>query len=78
MIAAMERLKRWLSDTSTSQTALSETLKVSQPTVSAWISGEFSPSIKNLHKLSDVTGLSIDELLDAPKQKPDQHHRPAA
>lgn len=64
----MERLNRWLADTSTTQKALGETLGVKQPTVCDWVNGKTSPSIDNLRELSRVTGISIDELLGAKKQ----------
>jgi transcriptional regulator with XRE-family HTH domain len=78
MIGIMERLKRWLSETSTTQKALGETLGVKQPTVSDWVSGETSPSIDNLRELSRVTGISIDELLDVPKKPKSQQSRHVA
>lgn len=63
----MDRLRRWLADTETSQTGLAELVGVKQPTVWEWINGDSMPSGKNLLRLSDVTGLSIDELLSAPQ-----------
>jgi transcriptional regulator with XRE-family HTH domain len=75
MIQPMERLKRWLADTSTTQKALGEALGVKQPTVSDWVNGATSPSIDNLRELSKVTGLTIDDLLSAPKQN---QHRASA
>jgi transcriptional regulator with XRE-family HTH domain len=63
MIPSMERLKRWLAESNTSQTALAKSLKVSQPTVSDWINGISSPSVGNLRALGEFTGLSLDELL---------------
>lgn len=78
IIGAMERLKRWLADTGTTQSALGEKLKVSQPTVSDWVSGENSPSIGNLRKLSEITGISIDDLLAGSAPKPKNQQRATA
>lgn len=63
MIRRMERLKRWLAESNTSQSALARAIKVSQPTVSDWINGINSPSVGNLRALGEFTGLSLDELL---------------
>lgn len=59
----MERLARYLEDTNTSQTEFAKSVGVSQPTVSEWLSGEKTPTVGNLAKISRVTRLSTDELL---------------
>lgn len=78
MIGTMDRLKRWLRETKTTQKALGEMLSVKQPTVCDWVRGKNSPSIDNLMELSRITGLTTDELLGVQQPKNRSQHRPAA
>ena len=61
-------LTDWLADTETTQAELATRMGVSQPAVSDCINGNTFPSIKNLRRLSKLTGLSIDELLHVPRR----------
>jgi len=63
-ISGVKRLRKYLDDTKTSQKDFARQCGVSQPTVSDWVTGEIMPSIEKLKIMSNVTGLSIDELLD--------------
>jgi transcriptional regulator with XRE-family HTH domain len=45
------------------QGELAKLLGVSQPTVSDWLNGNFTPTAKRLLHISKRTGLSVDELL---------------
>jgi transcriptional regulator with XRE-family HTH domain len=59
----MEALKAWMERTGTSQVDFADRLKVSQPTVSDWLNGHITPSVRNLVRISDVTRISIDKLI---------------
>lgn len=63
ILGKMKRLAEYLEDTETTQAQLAKALDVSQPTVSDWITGEKSPSIDNLRRIAQYTGISADELL---------------
>jgi len=65
----MERLRQYLEERDITQKSLAERMGVTQPAISGWLSGEYSPSIDNLRQLSRITGLSIDDLLDQPAQR---------
>ncbi len=78
MLCTMERLKRWLEESNTTQASLAERMKVSQPTVSDWINGNTSPTTAKLRTLGEITGLSIDELLSLPKNSRHNNHRVSA
>lgn len=60
----MDRLARWLESTDTTQIVLAEKVGVSQPTISDWLNGRTTPTVENLRRLSTITGLSIDEILE--------------
>jgi transcriptional regulator with XRE-family HTH domain len=66
MIRRMEALRTWLSESEKTQAELAKALGVSQPTVSDWLKGKFSPNAKKLKAISEYTGLSVDVLLAAP------------
>ena len=61
----MLRLQEWLTETGTTQAELARAMGVSQPTVSDWVNGNISPSAENLIRLSKLTSVSIDDLLQA-------------
>jgi transcriptional regulator with XRE-family HTH domain len=65
----MDRLKQYLDHHEITQTELAKRVGVSQPTVWGWLSGESLPAASTLKKLATVTGLSVDELLDQPRQQ---------
>lgn len=60
---AMERLKQYLAEADKSQAEFGREMGVSQPTVSDWLSGASFPSVGRLKRMSELTGISIDELL---------------
>lgn len=64
----MERLRTWVEANGLTQQALADRLGVERTTVSQWLSGYYAPSRKALEKMSSLTGLSLDELLDQPKR----------
>lgn len=49
------------------QVELARLMAVSQPTVWAWIHGRKTPTPENLIRLADLTGLTVDALLDRKK-----------
>jgi transcriptional regulator with XRE-family HTH domain len=73
----MDRLRTWLEESGTSQKALAEALGVTQANVSYWLRGQ-TPRRPMLLKLSEHTGLSIDELLSAPSVPPSAPNHVAA
>lgn len=64
-MASMERLKQFLAKQDLTQIEFAEQMGVSQATVSDWLRGATNPSIENLRKMSSITKLSIDKLLEA-------------
>lgn len=61
--AHMDRLREYMQERGLTQYELAKILDVSQPTVSDWLNGNFTPSAKRLLHISKRTGLSVDELL---------------
>lgn len=59
----MDNLKNELRRQGISQKQLAIMMRVSQPTVSDWVSGKIKPSHFNLLKLSELLGVSVDYLL---------------
>lgn len=79
MIRGMEALRIWLSESSKTQAELAKALGVSQPTVSDWLKGKFSPNAKKLRAISEYTGLSVDVLLaSVPASNTVEQHSTAA
>jgi transcriptional regulator with XRE-family HTH domain len=66
MLRVMERLRTWLTEADKTQAQFAKEMGVSQPTVSDWLNGRISPTAGKLRKISEHTGLSIDDLLAAP------------
>jgi transcriptional regulator with XRE-family HTH domain len=64
LLAAMKTLRRHMKRNKLSQVSLARELGVSQATVCQWLSGQKNPTLGNLGKLADFTGLTVDELLD--------------
>ena len=62
----MERLGLYLHQTGISQAEFADSVGVKQPTVWEWINGHSKPSVDSLLKISEITELSIDELLKEP------------
>jgi transcriptional regulator with XRE-family HTH domain len=59
----MKSLRKHMKKARLSQSELARRVEVSQPTIWAWLNGRKSPTVDNLVRLSNVTGLSVDELL---------------
>jgi len=57
------KLKEYRIDNNLTQSYLAEKLDVSDKTISKWELGETYPSKKNMLKLSDVLGISLETLL---------------
>jgi len=74
----MEKLRAWLADNGITQSSFAKDLKVSQPTVSDWLTGETTPSTSNLRAIAARTGLSLDDLLAAPTSSPSTPNHAAA
>lgn len=62
----MKALRAWLESSNTTQQSLAERMGVKPPTVSQWLSGQYTPRPKKLRELSAITGLSIEQLLAEP------------
>ena len=60
----MHKLKEFLDKSEMTQAELAIAVGVSQPTVSDWIRGRMRPSVDALMRISRVTGLSLDELMN--------------
>ena len=63
----MENLYRWLTTNGHSQEWLSKQVGVTQVGVSHWMVKRTSPSTESLIKLSEITGLTLEQLLDREK-----------
>lgn len=57
------KLKEYRTDNNLTQSDLAEKLDVSDKTISKWELGETYPSKKNMLKLSDTLGISLETLL---------------
>lgn len=60
----MERLRRWLDDEERTQLWLADQVGVSEGAVSQWVTGRVTPKTKTLERISQVTGLSMNELIE--------------
>lgn len=59
----MKQLKAWMSEHGISQVQLASALKVSQPTVSDWLSGDTFPRPRKLLQVAAHTGIPVADLL---------------
>ncbi|MFU2194760.1 helix-turn-helix domain-containing protein [Streptococcus pluranimalium] len=62
-------LKKYRQDNGLTQAELAEQLDVSDKTISKWENGETYPSKRNMMRLSDQLGVSIESLLIESSQK---------
>lgn len=53
------RLGEWLETNERSAAWLARQLEVSRETVSAWIAGDFSPSVERAVKIEEITGGAV-------------------
>ena len=60
----MEALKKWLLENEVKQVSMAKELGVSCQLFNLWIKEKSTPKIRHLKKLSIITGISINELLD--------------
>lgn len=74
----MKALRAWLESSKTTQQALADLMGVKPPTVSQWLSGQYTPRPKKLRELSAITGLSIEQLLAEPVPDSKSHSHLAA
>lgn len=59
----MERLRKYLAKSRTTQKQFGDALGVSQPVVSTWMLGTMAPGILRLRGISDISGLSVEQLV---------------
>lgn len=59
----MEALRTYLEEQRMSQSEFATVLGVSQPTVCDWLSGRSRPKSSRLLQISQVTGISVEDLL---------------
>jgi transcriptional regulator with XRE-family HTH domain len=64
----MKFLAQYLSDKDLSQKAFAQSIGVTQATVSDWKRGVQFPTMKNLRRVSEITGIAVSQLLDAGPQ----------
>ena len=60
----MKALRRHLKRHRMSQAEFARAMGVSQPTVWYWLNGEKTPTADKLVRIADMTGLTVDALLD--------------
>ena len=60
----MNVLKEWLEVNGVKQTFVAKKLGVSKTSVNYWANGYYMPHSKYIPKLSEITGISIEKLLD--------------
>ena len=60
----MKTLRRHMKRKRLSQVELARLVGVTQPTVWAWLAGRKNPTLEHLGKLADLTGLTVDALMD--------------
>ena len=70
-LAGLRKEKAW------TQEQLGEKLGVTNKTVSRWENGNHLPPVEMLQLLSDLYGLSINEILSAQRLNPDQYRQKA-
>lgn len=60
----MEKLRQFLKNNGLTQQAFGELIGVPQTTIASWLSGKAKPKHENLIKISEVTGIRPEELLE--------------
>lgn len=65
----MLRLKQIIKERGLTQSKIAEAMKVSTVSVSQWASGKSIPSLKSLVKLTEILGVTLDELVISEKRK---------
>lgn len=58
-----ENIKRFREEKNISQSEIAEKLSVTRQAVSNWETGKTEPDIDTLHKIADILGVSIEELI---------------
>jgi transcriptional regulator with XRE-family HTH domain len=56
-------LKAWLKSSNTTQNQLAVKLGIHRSAVTHWMKGDAKPARDQLKKLSEITGISVEELL---------------
>lgn len=59
----MHTLRTWLTDNDCTQRDLAEDLGVHESAISQWLSGGTKPTLENLQKLAERTGIPVADLL---------------
>lgn len=59
----MENLRKWRESKHFSQKEVAISLGVAPPQISKWEAGVTEPSLENLIKLSDLYGITLDEIV---------------
>lgn len=60
-----EKIQKYRKDLNLSQEELGQKLLVSRQTISLWEKDQTVPTIDNLMRLSDIFGISVDEILNS-------------
>ena len=69
MMAFSDRLHMLMKQRDIKQTTLADQLRVSQQTISRWVTGRFQPDIDQLIALAQFFDVSVDYLLDHDTKK---------
>jgi transcriptional regulator with XRE-family HTH domain len=56
-------LKAWLKSSNTTQNQLAVQLGIHRSAVTHWVKGHNKPDREKLKRLSEITGISVEELL---------------
>lgn len=64
-----ENIKRFREEKNISQSEIADKLSVTRQAVSNWENGKTEPDIDTLHKIADILGVSIEELIYGEKRE---------
>ena len=65
-----ERINQWLVDNGQTQSFFAERMGISKQVMSKIIKGKKATNIEEIKKISDIMGISIDELLTSHEEPP--------
>lgn len=71
-----EKIQKYRKDLNLSQEALGQKLLVSRQTISLWEKDQTVPTIDNLMRLSDIFGISVDEILNSENKEQNAEIQP--
>lgn len=68
----MNKIRKYRTDNGMKQTELCKLLGISQGALSSWETGRYEPDFKAAKKISEIFGVTIDELMgnDSTKKEP--------